>query len=227
MAPSYGQIIRKFALDVWYGRKNKTQFIDSVFRFRKRYEDELVKHYRKLKYPFRPGQIRDQADEWLKDQIALTDKIQEIAAEKKDNLAEEFEKLRSEKRIEVAGLLTDARRLVLKPEGRVSPVISFSRNLEDKAIQMGEDAAFDLGTEINHAIVHGMGDVYRWTSQEDDRVRKTHRILNGKLFTYKSPPTTIDEYKHTHTGNPGSDWGCRCWETPAQGKPLLNYTAKA
>lgn len=157
------------------------------------------------------------------DQITLSDKIQEIAEEKKDRLSEELESLRTRKIDEVQKLLKQ----IEKPEGRVSPVVSFSHNFEDKAIQMGEDAAFDLATEINHSVVHGMSDIYKWTSQRDNRVRETHKKLNGKLFSYKSPPTTIDKYGNEHTGNPGTDWGCRCYEIPAQGRPLINYTARA
>ena len=197
-------------------------FIEAADRFRRRYENELMVHYRRLGYPFRPGQIRDQANEWLKDQITLADRVQTVASEKKDGLADEFDLLRSEKRGEVRGLITGS----FKPEGRVSPVVSFSHNFEDRAIQMGEDAAFDLATEINHAVVRGMGDTYRWTSQEDNRVRKTHRILNNKIFSYNDPPTTIDG-KHKHIGNPGTDYSCRCYEVPAKGRPLRNFVARA
>lgn len=218
----YGRTLRKFALDVWYGRADRGSFIDAADRFRQRYQNELMAHYRRLRYPFRPGQVRDQADEWLADQITLADKVHAVAAEKKDRLGDELDRLRGAKREEVRGLLEHAQ----KPEGRVSPVVSFSHNFEDRAIQMGEDAAFDLATEINHSVVHGMGEVYRWTSQEDNRVRKTHRILNGKLFSYRDPPTTIDAGRQ-HTGNPGSDWGCRCFEEPAKGRPLKNYIARA
>lgn len=221
MAPAYGRVLRKFALDAWYGRADKADFIDAADRFRRRYEADLMAHYRKVGYPFRPAQIRAEADAWLADQVTLADKVEEVAAEKKDTLAEELDVLRAGKIEEVKFLLSG------KPEGRVSPVVSFSRNFEDKAVQMGEEAAFDLAKEINHAVVSGMGDVYRWTSQEDKVVRKTHRRLNGKLFTYSDPPTTIDEYGRAHTGNPGSDWGCRCIEVPAKGRPLRNYTVRA
>ena len=49
---------------------------------------------------------------------------------------------------------------------------------------------------------------YRWSSSHDERVRHDHRDLNGKIFTWDSPPVT-----NKRTGarnNPGEDWGCRC-----------------
>lgn len=223
LSPAYGRTLRQFAIDVWYGREDVDKLLWAADRYRRRYAQELMAHYRKVGYRFRPEQIRILSDEWLKDQLVLSEKLKTIAAQKKARLAGELDDLIAEKREEVRRLHDDAR----KVEGKVASVISFSTNLEDRAIQMGEQAAFDLGREINHSVVEGMGDVYRWTSQQDKRVRKTHRKLHGKLFSYKDPPTTIDEYGRQHTGNPGTDWGCRCWEEPAQGRPLRNYIARA
>lgn len=223
LAPTYSRILRKFALDVWYNRADRGEFYDSAFRYKKRYENELMAHYREMGYRFDPHEIRAMGDEWLKDQITIADKVRTVSDQKKDRLSEELDKLVEEKRREVGALLAG----VAKPEGRVVSVVSFSHNFEAKALQMGEQAAFELGRDINHAIVEGIGDVYRWVTQEDTRVRKTHRKLNNKLFSYNDPPTTIDEYGHQHTGNPGTDWGCRCYEVPAKGRPLSHYVARA
>lgn len=223
LAPAYSRIMRKFSIDVWYNRADRGEFYMSAERYKRRYENELMAHYRKLGFPFRTDEIRHMGDEWLKDQLLLADKVRFAADQKKDRLSEEFDKLVEEKRSEVGALLAG----VAKPEGRVVSVVSFSHNFEAKALQMGEQAAFELGRDINHAIVEGMGDVYRWVTQEDNRVRKTHRKLNNKIFSYNDPPTTIDEYGHTHTGNPGTDWGCRCYEVPASGRPLSKYVARA
>lgn len=48
---------------------------------------------------------------------------------------------------------------------------------------------------------------YIWQTAGDQRVRDTHRILNGKIFDFNNPPI-IDEFGNR--GNPGQDYRCRC-----------------
>lgn len=48
---------------------------------------------------------------------------------------------------------------------------------------------------------------YVWQTAGDQRVRDTHRILNGKVFDFNNPPI-IDELGNR--GNPGDDYSCRC-----------------
>ncbi len=48
---------------------------------------------------------------------------------------------------------------------------------------------------------------YIWQTAGDQRVRDTHRILNGKVFDFNNPPI-IDELGNR--GNPGEDYQCRC-----------------
>jgi len=55
---------------------------------------------------------------------------------------------------------------------------------------------------------------YIWHTQEDDKVRPSHRANDGKVFAWDDPPPT---------GNPGEAYGCRCWAEPYYGdvaKPL-------
>lgn len=47
---------------------------------------------------------------------------------------------------------------------------------------------------------------YVWRTAEDDRVRDTHRVKNGKTFRFDTPPKD--------TGNPGQDYNCRCVAQP-------------
>lgn len=222
LAPSYASIVRKLGIDVWYDRADFDEFIASADRFKRRYELELAEYYRRMKYPFRRSEIRDLADEWLADQVTIFGKVKEVASEKKKNLQEKLDEVKDRKREEVSTLIKKAR----EHEGRVAGVISFSENLEKRSEQIGEDQAFELATKINHQVVEQISGVYIWKTQEDNRVRKTHRKLANKIFAYDDPPTTIDEYGHEHTGHPGTDWGCRCWEEAARGKPLRGYIVR-
>ena len=45
-------------------------------------------------------------------------------------------------------------------------------------------------------------DLYVWRTQEDGKVRESHRYNDGTLFRKSAPPPT---------GNPGEDYNCRCW----------------
>lgn len=50
---------------------------------------------------------------------------------------------------------------------------------------------------------------YQWTTTNDDRVRDSHRELDGKIFSWDSPPLVDGEYKH-----PGEPIQCRCIADP-------------
>lgn len=53
---------------------------------------------------------------------------------------------------------------------------------------------------------------YRWSGADDERERPDHKLLNGKIFFFDSPP--ISNRKTGARNNPGSDWGCRCVSVP-------------
>lgn len=60
---------------------------------------------------------------------------------------------------------------------------------------------------------------YIWYSVGDERVRKSHRALNGKKFSWNEPPI-VDE----RTGrrcHPGEDYQCRCIARPVFNKNTL------
>jgi SPP1 gp7 family putative phage head morphogenesis protein len=46
---------------------------------------------------------------------------------------------------------------------------------------------------------------FRWSTVKDERVRKTHKELNNKVFSYSDPP---------EVGLPGTDYRCRCVAIP-------------
>ena len=49
---------------------------------------------------------------------------------------------------------------------------------------------------------------YKWSSSHDVRVRELHDELNGKVFSYSSPPIIDDNTGER--GVPGQAFGCRC-----------------
>lgn len=53
---------------------------------------------------------------------------------------------------------------------------------------------------------------YIWRTVGDSDVRHDHKILNGKVFEYASPPVA-DIAAGIHA-NPGTIWNCRCWAEP-------------
>jgi len=221
LAPAYGRILRKFSIDVWYDRADVNELLGKANHFRKRYVDDLRKYFERLGFRFSPKRLEELSNNWLADQIVTSRKIVTIADLKKGKIAADLSNLDAEKQKELRELLKGD----LQP-GKVAPVVSFADNLEAKAVQLGEQSAFELGRNLNHDTVKQNSDVYEWVTQGDSHVRRTHQKLANRLFSYNSPPTTIDKYGHRHTGNPGSDWGCRCYEVPSNGKPLLDFVAK-
>ncbi len=59
---------------------------------------------------------------------------------------------------------------------------------------------------------------YEWSDSGDERVRPSHRRLNGHVFRYDNPPET-DGGRHC---NPGQDFNCRCVAIPVFEEDLLN-----
>lgn len=53
---------------------------------------------------------------------------------------------------------------------------------------------------------------YQWSTSRDERVRSDHKKLNGKVFSYDSPP--IVDSLTGRRANPGEDFNCRCLDIP-------------
>lgn len=54
---------------------------------------------------------------------------------------------------------------------------------------------------------------YMWRTAHDERVRESHRLLNGRILFYSTPP--IVDLRTGRRANPGVDYGCRCADLPA------------
>lgn len=61
-------------------------------------------------------------------------------------------------------------------------------------------------------------DLYEWQTAEDERVRTSHRKLDGRIFSWDEPPPG-SPYKQAKVPNfnpviPGQDYNCRCVAIP-------------
>lgn len=62
------------------------------------------------------------------------------------------------------------------------------------------------GTPIRLSLKQlGATEQYVWRTQHDERVRTSHRVNDGRIFSWSEPPLT---------GHPGEDYNCRCEAIP-------------
>lgn len=52
---------------------------------------------------------------------------------------------------------------------------------------------------------------YKWATSHDEKVRDSHKQLDGKIFSFDDPPVTNLKGDRN---NPGEDWRCRCIAIP-------------
>lgn len=223
LAPRYKKIVRSYAKKIWLGNDSKAlekKFLDQAELFSRLYKRELIRFYKNEGIKIFSGTIDAKANQWLVDQKTLIKHVKEISGDKKDQAKFEL----------VSKMLGPGKRGaqdLIDELDLPDRKFSFSKHMQKKADQLGEQASFDLGADINNIVIEEAGDTYEWTSQEDSKVRPTHKKLNGKIFSFENDPTTIDKYGNEHTGSPGTDYGCRCYAVLKKGKPKLNYIARA
>ncbi len=62
------------------------------------------------------------------------------------------------------------------------------------------------GTPIRSSLKQAANtERYVWRTQRDERVRPSHRMNDGRIFSWSDPPST---------GHPGEDYNCRCEAVP-------------
>ncbi len=65
----------------------------------------------------------------------------------------------------------------------------------------------NIDGDLTRERQRGMGlKRYTWRTSQDERVRESHRIKEGKEFDWTKPPAD--------TGHPGQDFQCRCTAEP-------------
>ena len=229
-APTWRRVIRDYAHAVWNDEDDddaRAAFDSRARMFSKRYRHALERHYAAKGMRVYRGTLDGKVKEWLTVQYALRDMMKETVKDRQNEIVQkEIARLQKEKSYtaqEALNKIYEAR------EGEnVYKVFSFGDHYKDRAEQIGDDNAYALGTGLNEGIIKEFSDRYIWATQRDKRVRKTHRKLQGKCFLFDDPPTEILKSGKTHTGNPGTAWGCRCWaEIPIKPvKPLRHYEVK-
>lgn len=88
-----------------------------------------------------------------------------------------------------------------------------------KAQLLARDQTAKLNGEIQRAQQLDAGITqYIWETSGDERVRRSHAALQGKVFSWNDPPVTEDG-RRCH---PGEDYNCRCIGRPVFNKNTLN-----
>jgi len=226
----WSRAVRDYARAVWNDEDDddaRAAFDSRARLFSKRYRHALEAHYAAKGMRVYRGTLDGKVKEWLTVQYALRDTMKETVKDRQNEIVQkEIARLQKDKSYtaqEALNKIYEAR------EGEnVYKVFSFGDHYKDRAEQIGDDNAYALGTVLNEGIIKEFSDRYIWATQRDKRVRKTHRKLQGKCFLFDDPPTEILKSGKTHTGNPGTAWGCRCWaEIPTKPvKPLRGYEVK-
>lgn len=224
---TWSNAVRDYARAVWNDEDDedaRAEFDSRARLFSKRYRHALERHYAAKGMRVYRGTLDGKVKEWLTVQYALRDSMKEMVKDRQNVIVQrEIERLQKQKDYtaqEALNKIYEAR------EGEnVYKVFSFGEHYQDRAEQIGDDNAYTLGTVLNEGIIQEFSDRYIWATQRDKRVRTTHRKLRGKCFLFDDPPTEVFKNGKTHTGNPGTAWGCRCWaEIPTKPcKPLRHY----
>lgn len=96
---------------------------------------------------------------------------------------------------------------------KVSEIIGDIKNraeaMEDAALlsARAEIAAVNAVLSMERQVSVGIKE-YIWHTRRDDRVRDSHKVLEGSKHSWAKPPAA--------TGHPGHAYMCRCWAEPVK-----------
>lgn len=84
---------------------------------------------------------------------------------------------------------------------------------ESRAELIAVDQTLRLNADLAQSQAQEVGVTrYVWSTSRDERVRESHRDLEGQEFSYSEPPV-VDE-RTGRRANPGQDFRCRCVALP-------------
>lgn len=84
---------------------------------------------------------------------------------------------------------------------------------ESRAALIARDQVLSLNAEVTQSRHKAAGiEEFIWRTSKDERVRKDHKLLDGKRFRYDDPP--VVDRRTGATGLPGIWFQCRCTAEP-------------
>lgn len=106
----------------------------------------------------------------------------------------------------VQDIFTDPENFGLRVEVLQAKLLERGDVSESRAELIARDQTLKLNGAITKARQTGAGvSEYVWSTSRDERVRDSHRVLEGQRFSWSSPP---------EVGHPGEDYQCRCVALP-------------
>ena len=112
--------------------------------------------------------------------------------------------------------LDDVKEMTLRNFRAGNRFSEWSKDLEDRfgvsksrAALIARDQTNKLNGELNQIRNQELGlDEYTWRTSMDERVRESHKVLEGRVFSYTDPE------KQPPEGHPGQPIQCRCQAEP-------------
>jgi len=108
---------------------------------------------------------------------------------------------------------------ILTEAGSSTRVETIARRIQEetdatpaRAALIARDQVLKLNAEVTQARHEAVGlTEYIWRTSKDERVRKEHKLLDGKRFRYDDPPVVS---ARGDRANPGEWYQCRCIAEP-------------
>lgn len=116
--------------------------------------------------------------------------------------------------------ITELRQTVLSNTARGQRAANLVKTIQDSYGVSKTKAKF-LARQETSLLVSKMRELrygslgcktYRWQGMNDGREREDHKVLNGSIHSWESPPITNRETGARN--NPGEDFNCRCIAIP-------------
>jgi SPP1 gp7 family putative phage head morphogenesis protein len=116
----------------------------------------------------------------------------------------------------VKKLVDEAERVGMRVEEIAKQVRRAFDVTESYAMLLARDQVLKLNSEITQVRQMDAGiSEYVWSTSHDERVRESHMQLDGKPFSWLSPPVVSGpKDKDTRREHPGGDYQCRCVALP-------------
>lgn len=163
-------------------------------------------------FSFEPW-IQNEAKAWIKENVSLIAKLQADTVQDIDRIV--MSGFRTGQRVETI------REQLLGTE--LKPGVF--RNVETRAALIARDQTGKLWGDLNRRRQEDAGiTLYIWRTSEDERVRRSHAVLDGRYCSWIDPGVYADTLADAmaggwkqrssvkgYVGNPGTDYQCRCY----------------